>query len=226
MYRIRLDIVNNLTSDALIHACETLSHVIVRHELPHGNPHFHAYVQSDLKENTLRQRIKRLDPNLKSTDYSIKKCTPDRINEYVQYMFNTKHGNKFELIDCHNYDNDTLNTCIENARQVSESFEESHKKKCNKPTIYDLAMEIRQRYKQKYHIEDNPLENLGHWESAPSGAQEYYEHLSIAISVCRKYNQPFEEHYLRRIVTTAICEGSTGRQTIISKIMQKEFPNH
>lgn len=225
MYRIRLDIINDLNADQLIQACQPTSHVIVRHELPHGNPHYHAYVVSDVKENTLRQRIKRLDLNLKSTDYSIKKCTPDRTNEYVQYMFNTKHGNKWELIDSHNFDDQLLHQLQIQAKAITDEFTHHKTSKSHKPTMYDLAMEVRQRFTQIHNISNNPVENLGKHQ-APEGYIEYREHLELAIKVCRKYNQAFEENYLRRLVTTALCEGQTGRQTIISKIMNKEFRDY
>lgn len=225
MFRLRIDIINDLNIDDLIEICQTTSHVLVRHELPHGNPHYHAFLETELKENALRQRIKRFSDSLKPTDYSLKKCNPDRIEEYVQYMFNTKKGNKWELIDTHNFDDQIITRLQLQAKDVANDFENSKVRKTDKPTIYQLAMEIRESFKQSYNITDNPLNNLGK-SQAPEGYDEYYEHLKIAIQVCRKHHQPFEEHYLRRLVTTAICEGSTGRATIIAKIMAREFPDH
>lgn len=224
MFRIRIDIVNGLTSDELVEVCKPDTHVIVRHELPHGNPHYHAYFKfdSEIKDNTLRQRIKRGFEHLKSTDYSVKKCNPDRINEYVQYMFNTKHGNRWELIDSRNFDTELLNSLKEAAQAVSDDFAERNPKKSDKPTVYDLAMEIDKVFKAKYHITDNPLDQLGQ-QQPPEGPLEYEEYLNIAIIVCRRHKQPFEENYLRRLVTTALCERASGRKTIIGKIMAREF---
>lgn len=226
MYRLRIDKPETgLDVDALIQVCEPTSYVVVHHQLPHGNPHYHLYIKTDIKDNTLRLRIKRKFNIQKASDYSLKTCNPNMINEYVQYMFNTKHGNVWELIDTLNFDNELLNTLIDNAKQISTDYEAvSDKKKSSKPTIYDLAMEVRERFKEKHHITDNPTEQLG-YSPSPEGSEEYLEHLKIGISVCRKYHQPFEEHYLRRLITTAICEGASGRQTIISKIMNKEFPS-
>lgn len=221
MFRIRVDITNGLNSDTILELCDSKAHVVVRHELPHGNPHYHMWIQTDTKEPTLRQRFIR--QSICKSDYSIKKCNPDRIDEYVQYMFNTKFGNKWELIDTHNFDNQHLNDLIKNAKEISDDFEERHQQK-DKPTIYSLAMEVRNVFKHTYHITDNPLDSLGK-RQAPDGYDEYREHLKIAISVCRKHKQAFEENYLRRLVSTAICEGESGRATIMSKIMAKEFPD-
>jgi len=224
MFRLRIDIVNDLNGDQLLEVCRPDTHVLVRHELPTGNPHYHAYFKfdSDMKEPALRQRIKRKFEYLKPTDYSIKKCNPDRINEYVQYMFNTKHGNKWELIDTNNFDTQLLDSLKKAAQEISDDFAERNPKKSDKPTIYDLAMEIDKAFKAKYHISDNQLDQLGQ-QQPPEGPEEYEEYLAIAITTCRKYRQPFEEHYLRKLVTTALCERSSGRKTIIRKIMAKEF---
>lgn len=223
MFRVRVDIVNDLNSDDLLEVCGSPdTHVLVRHELPHGNPHFHLWLPTDLTDKAIRQRLDRKF-KLKSTDRSVKICDPNRINEYVQYMFNTKHGNRWEIISVRNFDDKLLNDLIKAAKEISDDFEERNQQK-DKPTIYSLAMEVRNVFKHTYHISDNPVENLGK-RQAPEGYDEYLEHLKIAISVCRKHRQPFEENYLRRLITTAICEGESGRKTIISKIMAKEFPD-
>lgn len=223
MYRIRID-QNDLQILNVADFTDYESYVLVHHVLPHGNPHFHLYVDTGgTKEQTLRQRIKRHFYNHKSSDYSIKKCDPDRIDEYVQYMFNTKHGNVAKLISKFNFDDDRLNICMENARKVSDDF--SEQKKSSKPTIYDLAMEVKTIMLSRYPTGYQTLLDPNEYRQPPEGYEEYAEHLEIAIDVCRKHRQPFEEHYLRRLVSTAICERSTGRRTIVSKILAKEFPD-
>jgi len=226
MYRIRVDIVNDLNSDQLLETCGPAKQaVVVRHELPHGNPHYHFYIANDIKENTLRQRFKRKYPYLKPSDYSIKKCDTNRVNEYIQYMFNTKHGNKWELIDTVNFNDQLLNDLMEAAKKISDDYEESKPKKSDKPTIYDLAKEVEQRFKQEYNITDNPTELLGK-RRVPEEIEQYQIYLEIAIDVCHKYRQPFEEHYLRRLVTTAITLDKKGTKFMIRKIMAKEFQNY
>lgn len=221
MFRIRLDIVNDLNSDDLLEVCgNPITNVIVRHELPHGNPHYHAFIETDIKDNTLRQRFKRKFPYLKSTDFSIKKCDPARVDEYVQYMFNTKKGNKWELINVSNFEEARLKNLIEAAKKVAEEYADS----LTKPTIYQLAMEVRNRFTHKFGTSNNPVEQLGkRRELLPEGYEEFKNHLIIAIDVCRYYKQPYEEHFLRRITVTALGESYTGRQTIVNKIMNREF---
>jgi len=219
MFRIRIDVVSGLNSDDVIEVCEPKAHVIVLHELPKGNPHYHLYVETEIKEQTLRQRIKRKFSNLKSTDYSIKKCDAERVNEYVQYMFNTKHGNKWELIDTNNFDTELLDSLKKAAKEVSDQFETIHKsKKSDRPTIYDIAQQISEELKKRF----TNIKTMTTVETIPF-PQLYEEALNIAIDICHKNRQPFEEHYLRRLVTTAVATSAKGKQGIIRKIMAKEF---
>lgn len=224
MFRIRVDIVSDLNADSLMEVCQPTSHVVVRHELPHGNPHYHAFVETDLKDNALRQRFKRRFPFLAPSDFSIKKCDPDRVNDYVQYLFNNKHGNQWELIDVNNFDSQLLDRLQIQAKAITDQFASSQTTKRDKPTIYELAMKVRKVFTDRHHIQST-LDNLGKPQLAPppEGLEEYREHLEIAIQICRQYKQPFEENYLRRLVSTAIAEGASGRRTIISNILGKIF---
>lgn len=221
MFRLRIDRVDGVDSDKIMDICKPNSCVMVLHELPHGNPHYHAYIAYDgeMKENTLRQRIKRGFDNLKRTDFSLKKCDADRVNEYVQYMFNTKHGNQWELIDVRNFDNQLIDDLKKAAKEISDQYVKSVEKKSNKPTVWDLAAEIRERLTKLY---EKTVSTLTYLEE-PEYQKMYADVLSIAIDVCHKYKQPFEEHYLRRLVITALSQRAAGKQGIIRRIMEKEF---
>lgn len=212
MYRLRIDIVEGFSSEKLVELMpEATSYVVVKHELPKGNPHIHAYMEIDVKEPTLRQRIKRKFDNLKPSDFSIKKCDPNRVNEYVQYMFNTKHGNKSELLNTHNFDDKLLNDLIQAAKKISDDYAATKVKKSKGITIYELAIEINEIYKKSYLAEHSSI-------------KQYRYYLEIAIKVCHKYRKAFEEHLLRRLVTTAITiDSKQGEFTIIRKIIEKEF---
>lgn len=219
MFRIRIDRILGLDSDSVIELCEPKTHVTVLHELPKGNPHYHLYVETDVKEQALRQRFKRKFTELKSTDYSIKKCDAARVNEYIQYLFNTKHGNKWELIDTNNFDIELLDNLKKAAKEISDHFETVHKsKKSDRPTVYDIATEISEELKKRF----TSVKTMSTVETTPF-PQLYEEALNIAIDICHKYKQPFEEHYLRRLVTTAVGVSAKGKQGIIRKIMAKEF---
>lgn len=218
MFRLRIDIINDLNSDKLIEVCQPTSHVIVRHELPTGNPHYHAYIATELKENTLRQRIKRIDKDLKSTDYSIKKCNPEMINEYVQYMFNTKHGNKWELIDSLNFDNNLINTLIENAKKVSDDYETS-KSKSTRITIWDMAEEVDRLIQDKWQAFGN-----GRADDFPMETTQQHniitEYTDMAIVVLRRHKKPHDEYLLRKLITTSISNYEFGKSILRSKMIR------
>lgn len=212
MYRIRIDEVQGFSVEGFIQLCNPKRYVIVHHQLPTGNPHFHAFIDTDVKNANLRKKIKTAFPLLQKSDYSIKNCDDDRINEYVQYMFNTKHGNRWRLVDKSNFSDSVLNSLMEAAKEISDDFTERRKKRKD-PTIYDLAVEINDTYKKIYLAEHSSLE-------------QYTRYLEIAIKVCHNHRKAFEENLLRRLVTTAITiDSGQGRHTIIKKIIDKEFRN-
>jgi len=212
-YRFRIDALDNLNLDDLVQMSGSAQHVIVKHELPHGNPHYHMYLKTNIKQANFRKKLKALLPNIQKSDYSLKTCDESRINEFVQYMFNTKHNNKWELYDSFNFDNTVLNDCIQAAKSVSADFIKSVSNKQKGPTIYDLAVEINEAYKTGFLQEHNNKE-------------QYRIFLELAIKICHKHRKAFEENMLRRLVSTAITLTShQGRHTIVRKIMDKEFRN-
>lgn len=213
MYRLRFDIKNDLNSDDILEVCQPTSHVVVRHELPHGNPHFHLWIETDIKQNALRQRIKRKFEYLLSTDYSLKSCNPNRLDEYIQYMFNTKHGNKWELIDLKNFDEVKLKQLQVQAKTISDDFQLSKKdKKSDRPTIWQLATEV--------------SEQLQYTRRDINYDERFKQALQECIKVCLKYKQPFEFHYLKRLATTAISIHPLSRYDVVQHIMNKEFNNY
>lgn len=211
-YRIRVDAVPGFDVDDLLELLQYTKHVTVRHELPNGNPHYHIYAVTEIKDANLRKKLKAKFPMLTKTDYSVKKCDEERINEYVQYMFNTKHGNRWELVNKYNFDDSILDDLMENAKEVSADYIKRHKqKKPTGPTIYDLATEVNEEYKRSYFVEH-------------SSKEQYVRYLEISIKICHRHRKAFEENMLRRIVSTAITiDSEQGRHTLISKIIQKEF---
>lgn len=229
MYRVRIDIVNDVDIDRLIKISNPTRYVIVRHELPHGNPHFHAFIENDLKENTYRQRIKREFPTIKSTDYSIKKCDYQRVNEYVQYMFNTKHGNVWELYGSHNFDNQLLDGLIQDAKKVSDEFIETRSKPKSKgPTIWDIAQEVSALFDGTNAMEGNKLRytGSGRAEDFPDDASNEKRmirvYTEIAIHVLRKHRKAFDEFLLRKVISTAMASTEQGNEILVRK-MYKNF---
>lgn len=224
MFRVRLDLLQSNDDATLVKIIsevifrEALELVSVKHVLPHGNPHYHAYAKTDQKEPTIRQRIKRL--GFSASDFSLKKCDETRKDEYIQYLFNQKHGNLATIADVRNISSEYLSQLQAQAELVALQFKNDHPaKRISKPTVSDYATEIKETFIEQYR----PSEIRYNYD-VPHGALLYKAYLEIAIRICNKYNQPFEEHYLRRLVATAMCKTESGKAVIISKIMDKEFP--
>lgn len=165
------------------------SSVVVHHVLPHGNPHYHMFVDDrmSMSIDAFRARVKRFFKVTVSSDYSVKKCDDDKVNEYVQYLFNTKHGNQSRLVCVVNFDDDVLLECKESAKEVSEDYEKrtlEREKKKKDVTIFQLAEEVRD------YVE----------ESHSDGIAAYTE---AAIKVCHRHRRCCEPNMLIKIVSTA-----------------------
>lgn len=227
-YRIRLDeLRNGITRLVLLDLLdEDDAMVLVRHELPHGNPHYHVYVDIPIKENALRQRFKRKLPGLESSSYSIKKCNDDRTNEYIQYLFNTKHGNKWELLDTHNIDSELIATLQKNAKEISDDFANATKSKKDKgPTIWDIAVEIESTVPLALSEKNRPTTIPDHWNKREIFLDEETRittYTEVAISVLRKHRKPFDEYLLRRVISTAMSSSERGKELLIKK-MKRNF---
>lgn len=221
MFRIRIDIVNGLDIDQFLQISESEAWVVVRHELPHGNPHFHAWVKSSVKENTLRQRFKRKFAFLKSTDYSIKKCDEERANEYIQYMFNTKHGNRWELIDVRNFDTKLLDDLKEAAQKISIEFSESSSKS-KAITIWDISQEVENEFTQSFHVVNNLGEEIHNFYESEQRKIEVYT--DIAIKILRKHRKAFDEFLIRKVISTAMSSSESGRKMMRQKMIRNFIP--
>lgn len=193
--RVRVD---GSDDTSVINFCKTYRvSVIVHHELPYGNPHYHFYIDDpmSLSIDSFRARVKRYF-NPTRSDYSVKKCDDDKVNEYVQYMFNTKHGNVSRLVQSNNFDNDLLLSLKENAKEISDDYE--HRKQQREsvkagPTIFQIAEEVRDIIDEKYI--DTP------------SVSEYVE---TTILVLRSHRKCCEPNMLIKIVSTARSFRETG----------------
>lgn len=208
-YRIRVDAVEGFDVDGLLEAVQSTTHVTVRHELPHGNPHYHIYAVSEIKDANLRKRLKAKFPMLTKTDYSVKKCDEERINEYVQYMFNTKHGNRWELVNKSNFDDSILDGLMEAAKEVSAAYVQHHKqKKPTGPTLWDLAEQVT--------IEYNKLTLIGE----DYDQKRIIAYTDCAIQVLRHNKKAFDEFLLRKLITTAMSESPKGKEMLRYKMLK------
>lgn len=168
------------------------AHVLVHHVLPHGNPHYHAYVddKTDLSIDAFRARVKRYFKTQQSSDYSVKKCDDDKVNEYVQYLFNTKHGNQSRLVSTDNFDNELIASLQKAAEDISTDYEHRTKqreKSVKGPTMFQLGVELKDMIEQNHIID------------ATIG-----QYTQFAIKVCHKHHKTTEPNMLIKIVSTAM----------------------
>jgi len=185
-FRVRID---GQEDQNVTQFCEPyVSSVIVQHTLPHGNPHYHMFIEDrmSLSIDAFRARVKRFFKPESRSDYSVKVCDEDKEHEYIQYLFNTKHGNVSRLVT-HKYDSVTLNRLKESAQDITREFEArvTHRKSKG-PTIYDIAEQVRDIAEQT-HNTDLTVE----W------------YTQTAITVLHKHRKTCEPNMLIKIVSTA-----------------------
>lgn len=209
-FRVRVDDVDEATQKLLLeHVANVgVSHVLVRHFFDDGhNPHYHYYIDiPDVKScQSYRYKFKTrvaFHFKMKSSDYSITQCSDDRVDEYIQYLFNTKHGNKWQLLSS------TLDTSLHQQRAglVAEAYEAQSSKAKDSVSQWQLSVELRDAIDQL----DSTM---------------YESHVTIvdmAISLHNKYKKPFCEFSLRKVILTAIGQ-SKWREEIVHKLAQKIF---
>jgi len=142
MFRIRIDDTKQVSA-TLADWAETVSRTyIVVHHLVNANSHFHLYLDAPMvmSANALRYKI-RTTFKLDKVEYSVGLCDEDRVEEYVQYLFNTKHGNVATLHRT-NMSDDVIQRARNGAHEVSEEFAKQKKTKKVK-TLYEIAQEVR-----------------------------------------------------------------------------------
>lgn len=183
------------------------AYVLVHHVLPHGNPHYHAYVDDkmSLSIDAFRARVKRYFKTQKSSDYSVKKCDDDKVNEYVQYLFNTKHGNTSRLVTTVNFDDELLVSLQKSAQDVSDDYEQRTRtrEKLNKgPTIFQLGVELKDMLDSTHVNDDITISDYSRG----------------AIAICHKHHKSTEPNMLIKIVSTAMSFKQPDR--LVKKVQE------
>lgn len=213
LYRVRLDdICGNSTTKLVIQDLfqEADQAVVVHHILPHGNPHYHAFIDIPIKENTLRQRIKR--KGFIASNFSLKKCDENRKDEYVQYLFNKKHNNVSTLTYTYNYDSELLDRLQTQAQEYHDEYQaNTNAKRTKQFTLYDIADEI-----EKTVNPQRTVNELGHIDPTSDMLDKYIE---VAIKVLRKYRKPFDIFLLRKLIITALSSNPRGVQRIKALVL-------
>lgn len=163
--------------------------VLVHHTLPHGNPHYHAFINDTMSMSidAFRARVKRYFDVKQSSDYSVKRCDDEKELDYISYLFNTKNGNIAKLV-ASQYPEEELSRSRSMAEKISQEYIERHAQdhsKSSKVTIYGVAEEVYQVFKDTHS--DDTIEQ---WTQ-------------IAITQLHKHRKSCEPNMLIKIVSTA-----------------------
>lgn len=242
-FRVRLDLNDdNLSQVELAVARQTLFEwfaiiskecIVVHHRLPHGNPHYHIYFEA-IECNSLdamRMRIKRQFRPQNRSDYSVKKCDDGREDEFIQYLYNTKHGNIPTYIADYNIGASRIAKCMALAQEISTNFEATRKsKKQSGPTQYDMSDEVYELIVQKYgkdktvfqRMIEEDKESFNPWTHMVE-ADLYEDCVRFAIQVCRKHRKGFDHYSLRKIVHPAYIRFSHCEKQFVASMVQNFF---
>lgn len=209
LFRVRVDELNEETGSKLLHLFQGHEHVIVKHVLPHGNPHFHVYADMPMYMScpAMRYAVDKMTGS-KGPERSVKQCDVDRRDDYIQYLFNNKHDNISVLVSS------TLDVTAHQAKAaaVSDEYKEAktERKTKNEVTSWQLAEEVRQMY-------------LAHDTKLSSEYDIYKVHVEYAIEVCRKHKKTFTDFSIQRIVQTAICADRKNQEQFVKNVLSKIF---
>lgn len=203
-FRIRVDINSEFTDDKLVKFMSGYSAIAVRHDV-NANPHFHAYIDAPMVMScpAMRARVDSMF-KVKGTDRSVKQCDDDRVLEFVQYLFNTKHGNVATLLFNNTISDTDLATCISKADDVAKEYERvtrEQRAKRDVITQYDLAQEIADTVPESATIKDYTV---------------------TAIAVMNRHRKAFCDFSLRKVIFTAMCHREKGKDALVRR-MQEYF---
>lgn len=205
-FRLRVDETNVEIASKFKEFVKKYPHVLVHHLLPHGNPHFHAYVDIPDKGScpALRYTIDNLF-GVSKTERSVKKCDDDRVDDYVQYLFNEKHGNKWTLLS-HSFDVDIH---VQKAKAVATAFA-TRMTKSQVITEWDMVEELRNAI-------DNRL-------SEKQTQLEWPEIVEMAVVIREKHQKMWNDMTLARMCQVAtIKTGNLGRETKTKVVERLRF---
>lgn len=210
LFRIRIDS-TTLPRDVAIETwVKGFEHVLVRHILPgNRNRHYHIFLDAPFNsEQACRYHVDKVSQS-KGPERSVKECDPTRKDEYIQYLFNHKHGNQWRLVSS------TIDTTEHQrkALEVKEDFDaqraQSSRKKTTGPTVWELVEETVALATSR--IEEDRI------------TSEYINKVYVdsAIDVHRKHRKAFCDYSLLRVVQTALSGTTHGRQQLINNVLNR-----
>lgn len=135
VYRLRVD---GEDDPKIIQFLKSYSerYLLVHHVLPHGNPHYHAYVETHLTQGNFSNAVKK-QMGVSGGDYSNKICHSDRKIEYLSYLYNTKKGNEPRTVTYEGFSPLDIKTYQEHSKAIAKEF--STKMAAGKKTQHDIV---------------------------------------------------------------------------------------
>jgi len=141
-FRVRVDETSEVSREALtqwvLRKCESY---VVMHHMVNENSHFHLYLADEAiaSAQSLRYKLKTYF-KLRPVEFSVGECDEARLDEYLSYLYNTKHGNVATLIAT-NLPDYQMDNARNAATAISEQYAKSAKKKTK--SLYEIALEVR-----------------------------------------------------------------------------------
>lgn len=202
-FRLRVDEINDQVAPKFKDFLKTYPHVLVHHVLPHGNPHFHAYVDIADKNScpAVRYTIDTLF-GVSKTERSVKKCDDERVDDYVQYLFNEKHDNKWTLIS-HTFDVDLH---VQKAKAVAAAFK-TRITKSQVVSEWQMVEELRNAMENRLTEKQTRL--------------EWHEIIEMAIVIREKHQKMWNDMTLARMCQVATINQPSFKNETISKVVSR-----
>lgn len=199
-YRIRVDSVPAFSMLDLKRYIDkyATSYCLVRHEPVKPNIHYHIWMETNNADSTVRLMLTKHMPYLKgNAGHSVQMCDPLRKEEYLQYLFNRKHGNRAFFESHQGVDN-------------WEVFQE----RSNLATTEYLSTKKGKVYSKNDCVEDLIAQN-SHWENVETI-------FAGAMALARSHKVVFSINALRDIiVAVGFNAGSQdSRQHVQSTVLK------
>lgn len=145
VYRVRID---SEVRANMIDFVDSVSerYILVHHVLPHGNPHYHIYIETKYSQGNFSTKVKEKF-GVTGGQYCVQKCDTDRMIEYCSYLFNAKNGNVATLINFSGFSVLDIATYRENSKLIEKEFKT--KMSAGKKTQFDIVQIVLQRHDPK-----------------------------------------------------------------------------
>lgn len=192
MFRLRIDVDSE---EKMLQFCKdnTSGYILVHHILPHGNPHYHAYVETHLSQGNLSNKIK-AQLGVSGGEYSNQTCDPDRAIEYKTYLFNKKNGNEARLVSYNCCSPIDIKTYQENSNQITKEFEQRMSR--TKKTQYEIVEMVMAKMEGKVHLPNT-----------------IYDAVIATLKDCRQMARP---NHVKDMIATVMAFGNdrTAKENI------------